>query len=52
VFYTKVTTNGYVFLPARALLMKNPMGDKGVITVYIMTNRGITYIAEVTKADL
>lgn len=52
VFYTKVTTNGYVFLPARQLLMKNPMGEKGVITVYIMTNHGITYVAELTKADL
>ena len=52
VFYTKVTTNGYIFLPARQLLMKNPMGAKGVVTVYIMTNRGITYVAELTKADL
>lgn len=52
VFYTKVTTNGYVFLPARQLLMKNPMGNKGVVTVYVMTNKGITYVAELTKADL
>lgn len=52
VSYTKVTTNGNVFLPAKQLLNRSPMGDRAKLSVYIITDRGVTYTATLTKADL
>ncbi len=50
--YTKVTANGYVFIPAKAMLRQNPLGEKAAIHVFIMNDRGITYTARLTLADL
>ncbi len=51
-YYTKVTVNGNVFLPAKAMLRLNPLGDKAAIHVFIMNDRGVTYTAKLTMADL
>ena len=50
--YTKVTVNGNLFLPAKDMLRLNPLGDKAAIHVFVITNRGVTYTATLTKADV
>ena len=51
-WYTKVTVNGNVFIPAKAMLRLNPLGEKAAIHVFIMNDRGITYTAELRMSDL
>jgi len=51
-WYTKVTVNGNVFIPAKAMLRLSPLGEKAAIHVFIMNDRGITYTAELRMSDL
>ncbi|MCI5615907.1 MAG: C39 family peptidase [Clostridia bacterium] len=50
--YTKSTANGNVFLPARQLLSHAALGDQARILVYVITNHGITYTAQLSREDL
>ena len=48
----KSTANGNVFLPARQLLSHAALGDQARILVYVITNHGITYTAQLSREDL
>lgn len=50
--YTKVTVNGNLFIPARALLRSSTLGDRAAINVFVINDRGVTYTARLTQADL
>lgn len=50
--YSKVTVNGNLFLPAKALLTASPLRENARMDVFVITNRGVTYTASLTPADL
>ena len=50
-YYAKTTVNGNITLPAKAMLTANSISD-AAIHVYIITDRGVTYTADLTLADL
>ena len=44
--------NGNLFIPARALLRSSTLGDRAAIHVFVINDRGVTYTARLTQADL
>ena len=50
--YTKATVNGNVFIPAKAMLSANPLGENAAIHVFIINDRGVTYTADLKLSDL
>ena len=50
--YTKATINGNVFIPAKAMLSTNPLGENAAIHVFIINDRGVTYTADLKLSDL
>lgn len=51
-WYSKVTANGNIFLPAKAMLRLSPLGDKAALHMFIINDRGITYTARLRMSDL
>ena len=50
--YSKVSVNGDLILPARQLLRTSPLGSDARLDVFVITDRGVTYTASLTPADL
>lgn len=50
--YTKATANGNLFLPAAQLFRRAILGEDARILVWVITDRGISYTASLSPADL